>query len=98
MVLDPFCGRGTTNFAARLLGQDTVGIDCNEVAVAATAAKLVTVRPEEVVEEARHILASDRPSDVPTGEFWEHAYHTTVLESLCRLRVAYSTIACRPLE
>ena len=26
-VLDPFCGRGTTNFAARLLGLDTIGID-----------------------------------------------------------------------
>ena len=26
-VLDPFCGRGTTNFAARLLGLNSVGID-----------------------------------------------------------------------
>src|SRR5687767_1656889 len=26
-VLDPFCGRGTTNFAARLLGLPTVGLD-----------------------------------------------------------------------
>jgi DNA modification methylase len=26
-VLDPFCGRGTTLFAARKLGMGTVGID-----------------------------------------------------------------------
>jgi hypothetical protein len=26
-VLDPFCGRGTTNYAARLLGLPTIGID-----------------------------------------------------------------------
>ena len=40
-VLDPFCGRGTTNFAARLLGLPTIGIDTDLVAMAATEAKLV---------------------------------------------------------
>src|SRR6266545_7384754 len=39
-VLDPFCGRGTTNFAARLSGLHTVGMDSSPVATAITAAKL----------------------------------------------------------
>jgi hypothetical protein len=33
-VLDPFCGRGTTNFAARLVGLSSVGIDSSPIAVA----------------------------------------------------------------
>ncbi len=33
-ILDPFCGRGTTLYAARLTGRQAVGIDVNPVAVA----------------------------------------------------------------
>jgi 2-polyprenyl-3-methyl-5-hydroxy-6-metoxy-1,4-benzoquinol methylase len=39
-VLDPFCGRGTTAYAARLLGLPTVGIDADRVAVTIAKAKL----------------------------------------------------------
>src|SRR5687768_692706 len=39
-VLDPFCGRGTTTFAARLLGLSSVGLDSNPLAAALAAAKL----------------------------------------------------------
>src|SRR5258708_38124610 len=39
-VLDPFCGRGTTMFAARLRGLRCVGIDSNPIAAAIAAAKL----------------------------------------------------------
>jgi DNA modification methylase len=40
-VLDPFCGRGTTRYAARLAGRHAVGIDINPVAVAIASAKTV---------------------------------------------------------
>lgn len=87
-VLDPFCGRGTTNYAARLLGLGTVGVDTSPVAAAITAAKLVYVRPTAVVDEARHILGSETPAPLPEGEFWRLAFHRDVLDALCRLRAA----------
>lgn len=61
VVLDPFCGRGTTNFAARILGLSTVGIDFSPIAIAATAAKLVdAVQPREIILEAKKILSGRR--------------------------------------
>lgn len=88
-VLDPFCGRGTTNFAARLLGLESLGIDSNPVAVAITAAKLVSPSPEAILQEASLILARTTPKTLPQGEFWEWAYHPEVLTDLCRFRDAF---------
>lgn len=87
-VLDPFCGRGTTNFACRLLGLESVGVDSSPVAAAISAAKLVQVNPKDVITEARHILSNNDAVDVPVGEFWELAYDSQVLNELCRLRSA----------
>ena len=65
-VLDPFCGRGTTNFAARLLGMPSVGIDSSPVAAALAKAKLVHANPRSVVSEARAMLDAVRhPSEMP---------------------------------
>jgi SAM-dependent methyltransferase len=85
-VLDPFCGRGTTNFAARLRGLPAVGVDASPVAVAIAQAKLVHVSAREVIEEARALLAGPEPVEVPQGSFWEWAYHPRTLVDLCRLR------------
>ena len=88
-VLDPFCGRGTTNFAARLLGLTSLGVDSSPVATAITAAKLVHVSASEIVSEARDIFANVDPSEIPSGEFWEWAYHPEVLLELCQFRSAF---------
>lgn len=88
-VIDPFCGRGTTNFAARLLEMPSVGIDSSPVAAALAQAKLATADPGEVVACARSILdAAREPEQVPTGEFWKLAYHESTLFRLCQLREA----------
>lgn len=87
-VLDPFCGRGTTNFAARLLGVRSVGIDTSRVAVALTQAKLADATAREIVDAVRRILRKRTPVTVPKGEFWRRAFHPNVLRSLCRLRRA----------
>ena len=69
-VLDPFCGRGTTNFAARELSLASVGIDSSPVAVAIAKAKLPRVDASDVIGTAKRILTSPHASpEVPRGEF-----------------------------
>lgn len=89
-VLDPFCGRGTTLYAARLLGLPTAGVDVSPVAVAIADAMLAHATVESVVGACSEILHScPAPGDVPAGEFWELAYHPRTLEDICRLREAF---------
>lgn len=86
-VADPFCGRGTTNFAARLLGLPSLGIDSSSVAVALTKAKLARARVSDVVRVAKAILeATPARVSVPEGDFWSLAYDRSVLRKLCWLR------------
>jgi hypothetical protein len=85
-VLDPFCGRGTTNFAARLLAMPSVGIDSSPVAAALAGAKLASATPGRVAACAREILNEGSAAHVPQGEFWKWAYHPDTLLDLCRLR------------
>ena len=86
-VLDPFCGRGTTNFAARTIGLSSIGLDSSAVAVALASAKLRQVTTRQVVATAVYILHRfPTPSHVPRGEFWQRAYERETLKSICRLR------------
>lgn len=86
-VLDPFCGRGTTNYASRLVGLPSIGIDSSPVAVALSQAKLANATPGAIVRAAARILDEvTEPGEPPAGEFWEWAYHPEVLAVLCRLR------------
>jgi hypothetical protein len=88
-ILDPFCGRGTTNFAARLVGLSSVGIDSSPIAVAIAMAKFLRVPADAVVAAAEAALAeTNSPLDIPEGEFWSWAYHEDTLGELCRLRAA----------
>ena len=86
-VLDPFCGRGTTNFASRVLGIPTVGFDVSPVAVAIARAKMVLTSSRDIVQAAEDIFSSVKaPKEIPGGPFWELAYHPDVLLQLCILR------------
>lgn len=88
VVLDPFCGRGTTNFAARLVGLRSLGVDSSPVAAAITSSKLVRATAGDIIDEARRILSEREADHTPTGDFWQWAFHSNVLNSLCRLREA----------
>ena len=96
-VIDPFCGRGTTNFAARLLEMPSVGIDSSPVAAALAKAKLATAEASQVVASARAIIdAANEPVSVPLGDFWKLAYHENTLVRLCQLREALLTECSSP--
>ncbi len=89
-VLDPFCGRGTTNYASRILGLPSVGVDNSPVAVALSQAKLANTSPHMVMREAFQILEEVPVAlDVPTGEFWEWAFQKDVLPIICRFREGF---------
>jgi hypothetical protein len=86
-VLDPFCGRGTTNFAARLCGMPSVGIDTSPIAAAIAQAKLAHTTPERLLQEFDQIAGSRRSiHEIPEGEFWEWAFEHGTLEQLCLIR------------
>lgn len=86
-VLDPFCGRGTTLFAARVLRMGSIGIDTNPVACALAEAKLAKVAPIEVVRRCEELLTGAGPrSRVPKGDFWELCFHPETLKQLCQVR------------
>lgn len=85
-VLDPFCGRGTTLYAARLAGRQAVGIDINPVAVAIARAKTVQATPAGVIRLARRILRDIDEGEVPEGDFWEWGFHPGTLREVVALR------------
>ncbi|RCG25958.1 site-specific DNA-methyltransferase [Sphaerisporangium album] len=91
-VLDPFCGRGTTLYAARLAGLPSVGIDINPVAAAIAQAKLVRVTPGAVVRLATRILKEGEPDDIPDGDFWRWCFEADTLRELVILRNALMSL------
>ena len=86
-ILDPFSGRGTTNYASRILGLASVGIDSSAVAVALSRSKLANTSPDRIIKEAERILrTAPDPQNIPVGEFWEWAFHPEVLYQICKFR------------
>lgn len=85
-VLDPFCGRGTTLYAARLLGLPSAGVDVSPVAVAVSRGVLAAASPDQVLRLARVLLKNGADGPAPEGPFWELAYHPETLRDVCALR------------
>lgn len=85
LVIDPFCGRGTTIYAARKAGLPSVGFDVSPIAVAIARAKLASAPAEAILELAESLLATE-PSQVPDSSFFHKAYAKGTLRELCSLR------------
>jgi hypothetical protein len=88
MVLDPFCGRGTTAYAARYLGLPSYSIDSSPVAVAIARAKLASSTLSRVLGLAQRFLQLPVEYHTPAGDFWRMAYHGDTLDQICHLRAA----------
>ncbi len=86
VILDPFCGRGTTLFAARKFGLTAWGIDSSPVAVAIAQAKLATSDTESTIQLARELIAKTEPVDIPDSDFFREAFHPETLREICALR------------
>ncbi len=85
VVLDPFCGRGTTIYAARKLGLKSFGFDTSPIAVAIARAKLASASLEDVIALAEKLVAKS-PKHVPETAFFKRAFSTATLRELCSLR------------
>ena len=85
-IADPFCGRGTTLYAARAKGRKSFGVDSSPVAVAISKAKLAATSIEDVLELARNLLKDSPDTYPPQGHFWRLAYEPSVLQKICSLR------------
>ena len=72
-VVDPFCGRGTTIFAARKVGLRSCGFDTSPIAVAIAKAKLARAPTVEILALAKRLLQRE-PKDIPDGSFFRRAY------------------------
>ncbi len=86
VIMDPFCGRGTTLFAARKLGLNARGIDSSPIAVAIARAKMASFDTESVLKLAKKYVERHSHVPVPDSEFFQHAYAPTVLRTVCAIR------------
>ena len=91
VVLDPFCGRGTTPFQSLLMNRQAIGVDVNPVAYVLSGAK---TNPPSVASVRRRLTLLERklseaapdstPSELP--EFFHVAYERRTLSELVFMR------------
>lgn len=86
VIMDPFCGRGTTLFAARKLGLIARGIDSSPIAVAVARAKLASVHTADVLQLARNYILEHQQPKIPDNPFFQAAFHANVLQNICAIR------------
>ncbi|CAI2079021.1 site-specific DNA-methyltransferase [Serratia fonticola] len=86
VIMDPFCGRGTTLFAGRKLGLKARGIDSSPIAVAIARAKLASVDSAAVLKLAKKYIERHSQVTVPDSEFFRHAYNPAVLRAISSIR------------
>lgn len=86
VVLDPFCGRGTTLFSARQFWFSAWGIDSSPVAVAIAKAKLASCDIEAPLALAAKLISEVVAAEIPDTPFFHLAYQQSALRDICALR------------
>ncbi len=91
VVLDPFCGRGTTILEALLQHREAIGGDVNPVALCVSGAKADPPTYRSVRERVEELKASYRKhkssvDGIPDAAFFQHCFHPYTLRQLVFLR------------
>lgn len=93
IVLDPFCGSGTTLLEACVAGRKSIGIDSNPVATLISRAKTTALTEKELQKVETIILQLDemnyaglRASWSPTTQNLNHWFQPSVITELSWLR------------
>nr|WP_287381949.1 DNA methyltransferase [Mesorhizobium sp.] len=88
LVLDPFCGRGTTILESTLHSRRAIGTDVNLVAACVSGAKAEVPALDEVLARIDHLETHFVAGglSVPDGEFFEYCFHSETLGELLFLR------------
>lgn len=91
VVLDPFCGRGTTPFQAMMMGRRALACDINPVAYCVTRAKTnapraATLRRRIAQLESAFFVRRWEPARRSLPQFFQMAYCRTTLRQLLYLR------------
>ena len=103
LVLDPFCGRGTTPFQAILMERNAIGVDTNPVAFCVSRAKTSAPAASSVLRRLslleREFNASEWEGERRSlPDFFRVAYAAPTLRQLlylrCRLRWRRSRVDC----
>lgn len=85
IVFDPFCGRGTTIYAARKLGTPSFGFDTSPIAAAVAQAKLAKSTVDEVLALGEKLIGRT-PKEIPETSFFKQAFSERALYQICSLR------------
>lgn len=89
LVLDPFCGRGTTILEGLLNGRQAIGCDLNPVAVCLSKAKSNPPRLIDVLDRIgvlRDRWSSQGAPPFAPSEFFAHCFHSYTFSQLRFLR------------
>ena len=64
VVIDSFCGSGTTNCEARALGMESIGLDLNPLSVLISRVKsgILQIEPDKLQEQTKKLLSQLHPS------------------------------------
>lgn len=98
VVLDPFCGRGTSPFQALLMGRNAIGCDVNPVAYCISRAKTCAPAARSVRGRLTRLEKAFEPGDF-TAEyaalppFFHLAYAPTTLRQVLYLRAVLEPFA-----
>ncbi len=85
VIIDPFCGRGTTVYAARRFGLVSYGLDTSPIGAAIAQAKLASATIGDVLALCESYLAV-APKHIPNTRFFGRAFSNETLRQLCSLR------------